>query len=361
MLSTTTKSKRQLIQPQPSHQSSLFLAEPTTVPPFKELVVGKHQLITTPVYDSYWFLAYERQEILFKRLHGARAPWTQDHILLRHKFTNAYRAADRTSQYLIREVIYRPELPSTSCEVFFRILLFKLFNKIETWQLLERTLGEITLADYRFEHYDRVLQVALNAGQQIYSAAYMMPPGRSVFGYERKHQNHLRLLEKMVADHLPQKIADAGSMAEAFELIRTYPTIGDFLAYQYVTDLNYSELTDFSEQEFVIAGPGARDGIRKCFADSAGMGEADLIRLMMDRQEQEFDERGLPFRNLWGRPLQLIDCQNLFCEVSKYARVRHPDVMGCSSRTRIKQLFKPTKRNLTYFFPPKWGINSRIN
>ena len=27
------------------------------------------------------------------------------------------------------------------------------------------------------------------------------------------------------------------------------------------------------------------------------------------------------FRDLWGRPLQLIGCQNLFCEVDKYARV----------------------------------------
>jgi hypothetical protein len=341
-------------------QSTLFSEELLASPIGKPLLVNNRRLTTTPVYESYWFLAYERQEMLFKRLQGARAPWTQDPILLRHKFTNAYRAADRTSQYLIREVIYRPDLPSTPREVFFRILLFKLFNKVETWQLLEESFGKITLADYKFERYDRVLQGALDAGKQIYSAAYMMPPGRSFFGYARKHQNHLRLLEKMIAEDLPHRVADSGSMANAFTLIRSYPTIGDFLAYQYVTDLNYSEITDFSEQEFVMAGPGARDGIRKCFSRNDGLTDAELIRMVMDRQEQEFEERGLPFRTLWGRPLQLIDCQNLFCEVSKYARVRHPDIMGCSSRTRIKQLFKPSLIGAgpAYFFPPKWGIST---
>ncbi|RZK72276.1 MAG: hypothetical protein EOO85_19290 [Pedobacter sp.] len=88
--------------------------------------------------------------------------------------------------------------------------------------------------------------------------------------------------------------------------------------------------------------------------------DAEIIRVVMERQEQEFEERGLPFRTLWGRSLQLIDCQNLFCEVSKYARVRHPEIEGCSSRTRIKQLFKPAMgdTSLAYFFPPKWGLNT---
>ena len=56
-------------------------------------------------------------------------------------------------------------------------------------------------------------------------------------------------------------------MAQAFEILRSYPTIGNFLAYQFVTDLNYGDLIDFSEMEFVVPGPGALDGIRKCFSN----------------------------------------------------------------------------------------------
>lgn len=319
-----------------------------------------HPIKTTPVFDSYWRFAAERQHIFFKRVAGKTAPWTNDPILDEHKFTNAYRASDRVSQFLIKNVIYRDDLPDTPQEVLFRTLLFKLFNKIETWQLLERTLGEITYKSYGFERYDRILAQAMRGGGRIYSAAYIMPPGGHAFGHSAKHQNHLRLLEKMMADNLAEQLGDVASMQSAFELLRSYPTIGDFLAYQFVTDINYSEVTDFSEMDFVVPGPGARDGLKKCFRDTAGLNEPELIRLMADNQEREFERLGLTFQPLWGRRLQLIDCQNLFCEIDKYARVAHPDISGISGRTRIKQKFSPTGPLPQPWYPPKWGINGWI-
>lgn len=61
----------------------------------------------TPVYDIYWEFAVKRQDIFFNRLEDKSFPWTDDEILNTYKFTNAYRASDRVSQYLIRNVIYR--------------------------------------------------------------------------------------------------------------------------------------------------------------------------------------------------------------------------------------------------------------
>jgi hypothetical protein len=81
---------------------------------------------------------------------------------------------------------------------------------------------------------------------------------------------------------------------------------------------------------------------------------------MADNQEREFERLGIKFQTLWGRPLQLIDCQNLFCEVDKYARVAHPEIAGISGRTRIKQKFSPTGSLDLPWYPPKWGINSKI-
>jgi len=325
-------------------------------------VVSRHlaPAKTTAVYDSYWRFAAERQRIFYRRALGWRGPWTDDPILGTYKFTNAYRASDRVSQFLIRDVIYRDDLPGEPEEIVFRTLLFKLFNKIETWQRLEETLGPITFGDYRFGRYDTVLSEAMARGMRVYSAAYIMPPGSSAFGCKAKHQNHLKLLELMMAQSLPAKVAAARTMQEGFELLRAYPTIGDFLAYQFITDINYSEVTNFSEMDFVIPGPGARDGLRKCFADTGGLSDAELIRLMADRQEEECARLGLEFPSLWGRPLQLIDCQNLFCEVDKYARVAHPEVSGWTGRTRIKQKFAAQIDPIQFWYPPKWGINDRI-
>ncbi len=312
----------------------------------------------TEVFHTYWRFAAERQSIFFKRLKGKKEPWTEDSIMQTYKFTNAYRASDRVSQYLIRDVIYGgSQYPE---EIFFRTLLFKTFNKIETWQLLVKNLRKVSWEEYDFQIYDRILTNAMEGKRRIYSAAYIMPSGGRSFGHKTKHRNHLLLLQKMMQDDLPNRISDTKSMHEVFDLLRGYPMIGDFLAYQYATDINYSTMTDFNEMAFVMPGPGAKNGLQKCFSDPGGLGEVDLIKLMADRQEDEFLRLGIKFKNLWGRPLQLIDCQNLFCEVDKYARIAHPEIKGITRRSRIKQKFRANLGTIEYFYPPKWKINSDV-
>ena len=348
-----------------SGQSSLWLGPPPapradgalrTATPNPIILRHLAPAKVSEVYETYWRFAAERQAVFFRRTRGEAQPWTDDAVLRTYKFTNVYRASDRVSQYLIRYVIYRSDLPNSPREVFFRILLFKLFNKIETWELLEREFGSITYEDYSFKRYHEVLARAMRDGRRIYSAAYIMPPGANAFGQPAKHQNHLLLLEFMMESELPERLAETSTMQEGFEKLRSYPTVGDFLAYQFITDINYSEITDFSEMEFVVPGPGARDGLRKCFTDPGGLNGPELIRLVADLQDQEFARLGLEFRSLWGRRLQLIDCQNLFCEVDKYARVAHPQIVGLTGRTRIKQRFRPTLTRIGLFYPPKWRL-----
>jgi hypothetical protein len=160
----------------------------------------------------------------------------------------------------------------------------------------------------------------------------------------------------MMKDGAPRKLANTTSLRGAFELLRSYQSLGEFLAFQFAIDLNYSELTNFSEMEFVVAGPGARDGIRKCFKDPDGLSDAEIIQVMAERAGDEFERLGIDFQSLWGRSLQLIDCQNVFCEVSKYARVAHPKVEGGSGRTRIKQKFTARPTPIPQWYPPKWGL-----
>lgn len=327
-----------------------------------ETSINIHVSITpakpTIVYDSYWKFAAERQRVFFRRMTMPFGPWTTDSIIAEHKFTNAYRASDRVSQFLIRNVQYSGD--QSPDEVFFRTLVFKTFNKISTWQLLEAELGELKYENFRFSDYDNVLTQAMSLGRTIYSAAYIMTSGRSAFGSEKKHRNHLMLIETMMKDELPARIAEGKSMAELFDLLLSYPTLGDFLAYQYAIDLNYSSIVNYSEREFVVPGPGAKDGLRKCFSDFGGLNEADIIRLVTDRQEIEFERLGIEFPSLWGRDLQLIDCQNLFCEVDKYARIKHPEVRGISGRSRIKQKHRPNDQPIHYWYPPTWGINEAV-
>lgn len=311
--------------------------------------------IPTEVYDTYWKFAAERMSIYYRRLSDPLGPWTSDPILRNYRFTNAYRAADRVSQYLIREVQYRHDRSQAPAEVFFRTVLFKLFNKIETWELLEHSLGPLSWQSIDLSAVSRILNEASRHGVRIYNAAYIMPS--PAFGFQRKHDNHLALLERMMTDQLPSKVERAASLEEIYKLVLAYPGLGPFLAFQYAIDLNYSSLVDFPESDFVVAGPGALDGVSKCFADLGGLRAEEIIYLMVERQTAEFERLGLGFRGLFGRPLQPIDCQNIFCEISKYARVAHPEVLGVSGRTRIKQAYRrKLQTGPNPYFPPKWEL-----
>lgn len=316
------------------------------------LIGRRKALKPTVVFDTYWRFAIARQRIFEKRVAGERPPWTDDPILSQHRFTNVYRVSDRVSQFLIREVAYAGSQDPD--ELLFRVVLFKLFNKVETWEYLARSLGTICWQEFDICRYDALLGTAKQRGDSIYSAAYIMPSPN--LGAVSKHTNHLRLLKQMMCDHLADKITNAKSLEEVFTLFSSYPSLGPFLAFQLTIDINYTTLLDFSEMDFVVAGPGAKNGIRKCFSDVGDYSNEDVIRAVAEDAQREFERRDLSFSGLWGRPLQLIDCQNLFCEVDKYARVAHPEIAGHSQRTRIKQKYVPTTRPVPQWYPPAWKL-----
>lgn len=331
----------------------LELADPVPWEVREIRVAPGRTLTATPVFDTYWRFAARRQALFMRRVLAAPRPWTTDPVLSAYRFTNAYRAADRVSQYLIRHVLYKGE--QTPAEIFFRCVLFKLFNRIETWEHLSAELGPVALETFDPDLYARSLDRLLDSGSTLYSAAYIMPC--PPFGHARKHVNHLRLLALMLEQDAPARMADAGSLHEVYDILRNFPSLGPFLAFQLAVDLNYSAMLDFSEMDFVVAGPGARDGIRKCFADTADLDDADVIRAVSDLSDGEFARLGLSFQDLWGRRLHLVDFQNLFCEVDKYARVVHPTALGPSKRVRIKQRYVPDSRPLPQWYPPKWGLD----
>lgn len=306
------------------------------------------------VYNLYWYFAYERQNIFWKKVNDEKSPWTEDKILQEYKFCNSYRVNDRVSQYLLQNVIYNGKKYSDE-DILFRIIVFKLFNKESTWELLLNHFEDITLKLFSVSDYSKVLENAILNGIKIYNDAYISCANK-VFGYNRKHDNHLALLNKMFfEDKMQEKIIKSKTMKEAFNIIKSYPLIGNFMAYQLVTDINYSEVVNWKENEFTVAGPGSLRGIKKCFIDKGNKNNEDIIKYMYEHQEKEFKRLNLNFKRIGNRPLQLIDCQNLFCELDKYCRVALPNLK--SNRTKIKKKYFPKKDKIKYVYPPKWKIN----
>jgi hypothetical protein len=320
-----------------------------------------NNLQPTEVFRSYWKFAAERHAIYLKRLKGEPSPWTTDSILQEHKFTNVFRAADRVSQYCIKEVIYEGGSMEPE-ELVFRILLFKLFNSIPAWQVLTTTLGPLTWKSFNATNYGDILGKAKARGVKIWNAAYMQKPqtGSDLVG---KHNNYLNLLERMMRSGITEKLRSASSYWQAYSALRTFPSpaMGDFTAMQLLTDINYSTVINFDEDDFIMPGSGCLRGIQKCFGlPQVSVSDAQsIIYQFVDEQEVYFKGLKCEPVTLFGRKLHAIDVQNLFCETDKYARAAHPE-FKLKDGERIKQTFKQAGPFPPTFFPPKWNLVVRL-
>lgn len=310
-------------------------------------------------FDIYWRFTHERQRIFERRLDGHPGPWTDDPILSTYKFCNVFRAADRVSQYLIRDVCYT-DVDVDDDDLAFQITAFRTFSNIATWEGLIERLGRApTLEDLADGSFERALTAIRAETGRLYTGAFILC-ATDAYGRQQKHLNHVELFKDMfLHNDAGARITDAASLREVYDIIHSFPLMGDFMSYQTAIDLNYSVLTDFSENDFTQPGPGALRGIKKVFANTSGWKPADIIQWMVDNQEREMDRLGLQFDGLFGRPIHAIDAQNLFCETDKYCREALPEL--ASARSRIKAKHTANDAPIDYFFPPKWNLQvSRV-
>ncbi|MEJ8860157.1 nucleotide kinase domain-containing protein [Variovorax robiniae] len=307
------------------------------------------------VYELYWSFASRRHRAFEARLAGANQPWSNDPILQIFKFCNVFRALDRVSQFLIKEVAYGENPLSTPEDRVFQIVAFRMFSNIRTWQEVTRLLGGAPrISHLRSGDFLRVLdQVKVEKGG-LYTGAFILCANKA-FGFDEKHRNHVALFRHMFVDQqCASRVIETPSMQALVALLQSFPLMGPFMAYQTAIDINYSTLTDFSENDYVQAGPGALRGLKKAFTDLGDYSPADAILWMVDRQHKEFARLRLPFNGLFGRPLHGIDCQGLFCELDKYCREAMPELS--SARSRIKARFNASAQPIALFLPPKWDL-----
>ncbi|MBP2295095.1 nucleotide kinase domain-containing protein [Azospirillum rugosum] len=307
------------------------------------------------IYELYWTFASRRQAAFERRLSGAASPWTDDPILQTFKFCNVYRAADRVSQYMISDVAYAADAGDIA-DRLFQIVAFRTFSNIATWEGVRKELGRAPrLTDLATGAFERALDNVKMHNGGLYTGAFILCANKA-FGFDEKHKNHTALFRYMfINERLDRSISGANSLEQVVHSLQSFPLMGPFMAYQTAIDINYSELINFSENDYTQAGPGALRGLKKAFSDLGDYSPADAILWMTDRQEIEFEALGLPFNGLFGRPLHAIDCQGLFCELDKYCREAAPELI--SNRSRIKARFSPSRKSLPLFFPPKWALS----
>jgi hypothetical protein len=313
--------------------------------------------------DDFFAFARERHSIHLRRRAGLpRSAWTDDPILQTYRFTNIFRELDRTTVWF-REHVRDPMRGRP--EVLLATVLFRWFNRIQTgeaifvqqdligcvggctaWESLWnfRDAPGAALADVR-----RAISAYCGSGPYV-TGAYIIktPDGKNKLdgvlwcveqfmnrGYSFPGTGYLR------GEHLKFEQSDAAcamiactrsgeSMAleTVWGWLRQFPFLGDFMAYEIVTDLRHTALLDRAPDIMTWAnpGPGATRGLNRLHGRPLNqrVPRPQLIHEMQQLLACSADPRQWPRDEGWPS-WEMRDVEHTLCEADKYWRVQSGD------------------------------------
>lgn len=333
---------------------------------------------------------FERHKI-YKRKEIERLPqdqWTDDEVFKRYRFTNVRRELDRESKWLIKHVCENDDL--TLEQKVMNCVLFRTFNKSGTMEIFGMPLtdfDDIEVHRKKFERYAELhpkyvfFTPAFNTGGLKAANAFpneddmyeCTSSGKEVAvtnGKETKRMN-LRKAKDLVAEDgswsivglepnmpmrmlhlirnannkkLGERVLEAETQLEVFDILQEVKGFSRFLAYQVFVDLTYIPEFKFSENEFTVSGPGCDRGLDFLILDRDGMNHEEALFWLRNNLVGVWEDRGLDtdldalFDHLpdYDRCLNVMMLENSFCELSKYTKARRDE-----GRPRVT--YKPTE------------------
>ncbi len=289
--------------------------------------------------DFYDFI-YERQKIWHDRFVLKKAnPWTNDSVLQKYKFCNIYRRLDKGTK-VITDYIYQTKISPE--QKFFNIIGYRFFNRIETISTIFN--GGLTL---NFDEKKLIYQMdkVKEQGGRLFSDAYLVSshPFDSSFRPKDKHVQVVKMLyflKDKLSDFL-HKIQEDKPQTVLKKVEDFIPMVGPFLSGQILLDMTYSinsfnnqDLVNFTDNDFLIVGPGAHWGVELLLEQKVSKKEADdFCRFLHKNQKKYFTELKEKHNKDWktvswkdkiysNQPyLSLHDIQGSLCEFRKYTRL----------------------------------------
>jgi hypothetical protein len=266
---------------------------------------------------------WERYEIRKKKdVFKLPKPWTYDPILRDWKFCNVKREHDRESRYLIGRVCDNPSL--TLRQKIENIVAFRIWNLGRTFDFFsfpyagEAPIGELASRKPDFNPY---------TGAFMVSGITLAMKNDAEFGQFESAHRPIAFYNRFVSSGMAEQIAASASPVEAVQLLRSIKGIGDFLSYQMWVDCTYIREFQQSENDFVVAGPGCRNGMDLVFESKGGLNYDELLFWCRDCLTPVLEGyAGTTVSSLMNdlpeseRHIGLMSFENLFCEISRYIR-----------------------------------------
>lgn len=287
------------------------------------------------MFEEFFEYARSRHQIYLDRKAGKPYPWTSDPILLEYRFCNVYRELDTTTIWF-REKIR--ESLRDSDEVLFATIAFRWFNRIETGEIIQDYL--LTGA-YKWDM--EAVKLQLLGQKPIVTGSYIIktPNGMD------KLTGVLWCIEQLRLDcaDLAHTIVGGASLEKAWEKLKEYPFLGDFMAYEIVTDLVHTHLLENAKDidTWANPGPGAARGYSRILGQDPTYlnrnskahrkilieGMQEILKESILHGFEDLDEGDWP---MWA----MREVEHTLCEFDKYTRVKNGE-------GRPRQLYRKPK------------------
>lgn len=263
--------------------------------------------------QKFFETMYERQMIWKRRfIDKAPAPWTTDEVFLENKFPNLYRELDRSSWWLISNIIMDTGL-SLKNKVW-KCIVYRLFNSPDFFEFLAAvTDWKGGIPDYekfkeqqpKFISIARTLQ---NMGAKPFTDAYIISSSFAAKTDKNRAEAYAddALSELWAAiDIIVDTVLIAETTRDITDVLVTIPGVQRFVANELMQDMIYinrfskEDFIPFNVNELTNIGPGSLLGLRIIFPNRvvnsqrvAGMKE--LLAMAEERLNEVAEKRGEP-------------------------------------------------------------------
>ena len=305
----------------------------------------KNQEVCEQHLEMFFDTMLERQLIWKNRfVDKIEAPWTDDPYFKEHKFTNLYRELDRSSQYLINNII-RDESNSLK-NIVWKIIVYRMFNSPEAFKALS-FIWKAGIPDYEDYENDKdkfvdVVDAIKATGGKLFTSAYII--SSSLTPGETREHCYTKVVMPAIHKNI-DKIMDICLLAEnpedIIKVLRNLPCVEKFIAHELYSDLIYInkyskyQIFSFDANSFTNVGPGSSLGIRLIYPayNNAKEQLQGIYRLLSIAEEQlklaeQRKGESMPYTE-WNTELgryvitdkfnlTLSQIEGWLCEFSKY-------------------------------------------
>ena len=284
----------------------------------------------------FFELAFERHRIYVKRQLGLPKPWTLDRVFRNVYFCNVFRTLDKTSVWIKENVndVYGHEP-----DFWKSVILTRILSRIETLEILKEEnclYGDLDKAI-------KVLKDIQRRGEQVFTGAFVINA--------KKFGNRIDYI-KWLIEAIDLELVDANRvmkeyrLSELHKLLKSFHSIGDFMAYEYVTDFSYTFKKDCPDvHNWLVLGLGAKRGFNRIFG-----------RLYDD---------GIPIRdvpeNYMAWCLNIRDAWNKYVDKHLKREIEKTSMVATSelAKTQIYVCYEAVRQEVEFLYEPFKNITMR--